>query len=216
MQVIHEMDRQERMQQAGTLFAEAGQLLASSLDYEETLAGVAELAVRSLADFCVIDVVEEGEVRRLQAAHTDPDHAELTRELLRFPLDRKRPHLSLEALDTGKSVLVPEVSVADLEANSQGTEHRRILEALRPRSLMAVPLHARNRLLGVVLFASSTRNYDNADLELAEKLAGLAALEVDNACMYREAQKALQARDRVLGIVAHDLRNPMNAILMIV
>src|SRR5690606_22629846 len=174
MQVTHDVDRQERMQQAGQLFTEAGQLLASSLDYEETLAGVAELAVRSLADFCVIDVVEDGEVRRLQAAHADPDRAELTRELLRFPLDRRRPLLSLEALDTGRSVLVPEVSGADLEAKSQGAEHRRILEALRPRSLMAVPLHARDRLLGVVLFVSSSRSYDDDDLELAEKLAGLA------------------------------------------
>jgi signal transduction histidine kinase len=79
---------------------------------------------------------------------------------------------------------------------------------------MAVPLLARDRLLGVVLFVSSSRTYGDGDVALAERLVQLAALEVDNARLYREAQQALRARDRVLGIVAHDLRNPLNTINM--
>src|SRR5690606_34018274 len=113
------------MVQAEALLAEFGKLLASSLDYEETLAGVAELAVRFIADFCIIDLLEDGAIRRQQAAHADPLKAGLTRELLRFPLDRSRPHLSREALETGKSVLVPEVSDQLLRQMTQNEEHRR-------------------------------------------------------------------------------------------
>lgn len=199
-------------QQYERCLAEMWSLVVSSLDYDETLAGVAGLAVRTLADFCVIDILEGREVKRLQVAHADPARAALTRELLRFPIDRRQPHMSLAALETGRSVLVPEMTGATLASMTQGEEHRRILEALQPRSMMAVPLLARGRLLGVALFVSSSRAYDENDVVLAERLVQFAALELDNARLYREARQALQARDRVLGIVAHDLRNPLNTI----
>lgn len=193
---------------------EAASVLASSLDYEETLAAVAQLAVRSLADFCVIDVVQDGEIRRLQATHADPDKAALMRELLEFPLDRGRPHLSLEALDKGTPLLVPEVTEAMLESVTQGPEHRRVLKALQPRSLIVLPMIARERVIGVMLCVSSSRSYEEDDLALAERLARLASLEVENAEHHRDLQRALRERDRVLGVVAHDLRNPLNVIAM--
>jgi signal transduction histidine kinase len=205
---------QQQKRQADKLLAEAGSMLASSLDYGATLAAVAELAVRSLADFCVIDIFENGELRRVQVANADPARAELTAELMRFPIDRRRPHMSLAAIESGKSVLVAHVTEAELEAVSQSAEHRRIIEALTPRSFMAVPLLARERLLGVVLLVSSHRSYGPDDVELAERLVQFAALEVDNARLYEDARAALLARDRVLGIVAHDLRNPLNTITM--
>jgi signal transduction histidine kinase len=186
----------------------------SSLDYDKTLAAIAQLAVRSLADFCIIDLVEDETIRRAQVAHADPGHAELTAELLNFPLDRKCPHMSLRVLETGESALVRDVTAEVLEFHSQSPEHLRIIQALQPRSIMAVPLRARGRLLGVVLFVSSSRNYDVDDLALAERFGRIAALEVDNARQYRGASEAVAARDRILGIVAHDLRNPLNTIVM--
>lgn len=199
---------------ADRFLLEAADLLASSLDYDQTLAAIAQLAVRSLADFCVLDVVEDETIRRAQVAHADPRHARLTAELLNFPLDRERPHMSLRVLETGESALVQDATAEVLESHSQSPEHLRIIQALQPRSIMAVPLRARGRLLGVALFVSSSRNYDVDDLALAERFGRIAALEVDNARQYREARHAVSARDRVLGIVAHDLRNPLNTIVM--
>lgn len=202
---------------ADRFLVEAAGILASSLEYENTLAALAQLAVRSLADFCIIDLLEaDGEIRRVQVAHADPDQAGITAELLRFPIDRQRPHMSLRVLQTGEPVLAPDVTADVLDAVAQDDEHLRILQALRPRSYMAVPLLAHHRLVGVVLFVSSHRAYSADDLEIAEKLALLAGLEVDNARHYREARQALEARDRVLGAVAHDLRNPLNTIVMTV
>src|SRR5690606_18282577 len=191
-----------------------GRLLASALDYDATLSRVAELAAHSAADFCIIAVVEGEEVRRQQVAHADPERLGLTRELLRFPLDRWPPHLPVQAREGWRSMRVPEMSDAVPEATPRGEEHVRILKALGCRSLMAVPLLARGRLLGTVLFVSARRSYDEGDLVVAERLAHLAALEMDNARLYAEARQAILARDRVLAIVAHDLRDPLSTISM--
>src|SRR5690606_1250390 len=134
---------------------EAALILASSLDYEETLSAVARLSVRSLADLCMVDLVEDGEVRRLQAAHADPAYAQLTEALLSYPLDRQRPHLSLLALETGAPQLVPRISPGDLESVAQDAQHLHILRSLHLRSLMAVPVLARGSVIGVILFVSS-------------------------------------------------------------
>lgn len=199
---------------ADRFLLETADLLASSLDYDETLATIAQLAVRSLADFCVLDVVEDETIRRAQVAHADPGKAQLTAELINFPLDRDRPHMSLRVLETGESALVPDATPDVLESLSQSPEHLRVIQALQPRSIMAVPLRTRGPLLGVALFVTSSRNYDVDDLALAERFGRFAALEVDNARQYRAAKQAVAARDRVLGIVAHDLRNPLNTIVM--
>ena len=193
---------------------EAALVLASSLDYEETLSAVARLAVRSLADLCVVDLVEDGEVRRLQAAHADPAYAQLAEALLTYPLDRQRPHLSLSALETGEPELVPRLSPDDLESVAQDARHLHILRSLHPRSLMAVPVLARGSVLGVILFVSSSRTYDALDLAVAAQLGRIAGLELENARQYRTLRQALVVRDRVLGVVAHDLRNPLNTITM--
>lgn len=208
------LDRHDQIRRASRFLTDVGRLLASSLDDEETVAGVAQFAVETMADFCIVDVVEDGQVNRLRVAHADPGLAALVGELLAFPLDRRRPHLSLTALETRRSVLVSDVTAAFLDSTAQGPAHRRILEALRPRSLMAVPMLGRDHVLGVVLFVSSDRRYDADDLALAEGLVRLGAVQVENARLYREAQRAVQARERVLGIVAHDLRNPLNVIEM--
>lgn len=194
---------------------ESAAILASSLEFEHTLAALAQLAVRALGDFCIIDVVDhDGEIRRLQVAHADPDRAALTAELLRFPIDARFPHPSLQVLRTGQPVVVRSVTPAVLDAVAQDGEHRSIMDSLEPRSLLAVPLLAHTQIVGVMLLGSSTSIYDADDVVVAEKLALLAGLEVDNARHYRAAQQALEARDRVLGVVAHDLRNPLNTIIM--
>lgn len=193
---------------------DAASLLAASLDYDETLSAVAQLAVRFLADFCVIDVLDGDQLRRVRVAHADPARTALTEELLRFPLDRSLPHMSVQVLETGAPLLIPEVTGAILDTITQGPEHRRIVEALDPRSVMAVPLRGGGGVAGVALFVSSTLSYGLDDLALAEKLGLLAGLEVDNAKHYRDAREALMGRERILGVVAHDLRSPLTTIVM--
>jgi signal transduction histidine kinase/HAMP domain-containing protein len=203
--------RQNR--QGLALLAEAGEVLGTSLDYDQTLANVATLATRSIADWCLVDLADGGTIRRLHVAAKDPQKQRVADELGRIPIDRLRPHLSMKTLATWRSVLLPDLASEYVDSLAQSDEHRRILREVRATSLISVPLISRNTLLGSIVFLSSGRRYDERDLRVAEDLARRASAAIDNARLYWEAQTATQARDELLGIVAHDLRTPLTAIV---
>jgi signal transduction histidine kinase len=214
--------RESAEQEAARLrfFAEATIALASSLNYDETLQRVAQLAVPVLSDWCVVDLVDErgGELRRVSVAHRDPALNELARGwALGYPTDWVATRGVAEVIRTGEPELVRDIPDRLLvEAAHSGGE----LEALRAlglESYLIVPLVARGRSLGAITLVSavSGRRFDASDVELAGELARRAALAVDNARSYLEAQQAIRIRDQVLATVSHDLRNPLSAIRLI-
>jgi PAS domain S-box-containing protein len=215
--VLRDMTERKRMEDEQRLLAEAGLILTSSLEYEATLTNVARLAVRSLADYCALDILEEdGRVRRLAVAAADKSNSALADALQFYAIDHSQPHLSSDALATGKAILYPEVTDELLQSLVQDKDHLKILRLLGLRSLMAVPLAASGKTFGALLLLSSHphRRYGPVDLRLAEELSWRAALAIDHALLYKQAQQATRARDEVLGIVAHDLRNPLNSIAL--
>lgn len=212
---IRDMTEHVRVSNEQRFFAEAGTVLAASLDYDDTLTRVAELAVRDFADVCLVDIVEEsGDVRRLRVVSREPRLAGTCQALEHFALDRGRPYLLRTTLETKRPLLVPRVTAELLVSMSQSDEHHEILRTIGPRSVITVPMLAYDKLLGALGLISSraTRVYGNADLRFAEELARRAALSIQNARLYRTARRAIQARDDVLGIVAHDLRNPLSTV----
>lgn len=215
--VIRDITDRRRTLDEQTFLAEVGRVLAGSLEYEDTLRGVAELTVRFVADVCAVDMVEEGfDVRRLEVRYRSPELEAAARDLREVELDRSRPHLMAAVLETRGPVLVSPVSAEHLDSLAQGPEHRATLERLEIRSYMAIPLVARDRLLGALLLLAcgDSRPFDRGDLRVAAELGAMAGLAVDNARLYREARRAVQARDDILGVVSHDLGNPLQAIFI--
>ena len=185
------------------LLAAAGPALSASLDYEETLRRAARLLVPDLADWCLLDIVEEdGRVHQLAVAHADPEKEVLLRrlrEVRSFGADD--PGSTAEVLRTGRSVLLPGLPDWSLYEQEIGAgEHLEILRQLEPRSLMSVPLLARGRTLGAMTLVSSLpdRRYDDDDLLLAENLAYRCALAVDNARLYRDRSEIARVLQRSL------------------
>ena len=204
-----------RAEEALRLLSGAGALLASSLDYEATLQAVARLAVSALADYCVIDTMEEdGSLRRLAVAHRDPEQEPLVQELRRFVPDPRGPHPLFDALRSGESRFLPDLDEAFWERIASSAEHLAILRALCPTSYMAVPLTARGRRLGILTFVAThdSHRYGPEDLALAAELAGRCALAIDNARLYREAQEAIRLRDEFLSVAAHELKTPVTSL----
>ncbi|HEX6911782.1 MAG TPA: MHYT domain-containing protein [Longimicrobium sp.] len=174
--------------------AEASRVLASSLDYEQTLDAVAALAVPVLADWCAVDVLtQDGELRRLAVKHTDPEKVRLVREIeRRWPTPRDTPYGLAHVVRTGRPELVPHIPGEMLEASARDPEHLRLIRALGLRSYICVPLLARGKVLGALslVHAESGRAYDEGDLAVAEDLARRAAVAIDNARLYGETEEA--------------------------
>jgi PAS domain S-box-containing protein len=184
------------------LLASVGPALYSPLDYEVTLDRIARLAVPELADWALVDIIEEdGSVNQLAATHADPAREDLLRELkVHRRFDEGAPGTVARVLRTGGSVLVAEASDRLLAESATGEEHLRLLRDLEVCSLISVPLLARGRTLGAMTLVSSSpeRRYDEEDLALAENLAYRCALAVDNARLYRERSYIARTLQRSL------------------
>jgi PAS domain S-box-containing protein len=223
--VFRDVSVKRKAEQRRAFLAEATSILAASLDYEMTLKRIAELAVPSLADWCVVDIVEPSGSgsRQLAVAHMDPAKVELARELrLRYPPSPDASSGVPNVLRTRRSELHVEISEQLLERAAVDDDHLRILRQLELRSAMEVPLIARGDILGVISFvyAGNARRYSEADLSFAEDLAQRAAVAIDNTRLYAAEQHARKAadianhaKDEFLATVSHELRTPLNAIL---
>ena len=186
--------------------AEAGELLSASNDADQVLKDLAQLCVPAIADLCVVDALnEDGSIRRVEVTRADSSMAALAASIA-IPSAEGALWLS-NILDSKRANLhVPDLSTP------QGAS----VAALGLRSFIIAPLMARGETLGALTLISATRdrNYGDDDVDLSTDLARRAALELDNARLYQQAQQATRARDDVLGIVSHDLRNPLNTISM--
>lgn len=206
----------ENAQVRMAFLAEASAVLAGSLDYEATLAKISRLAVPKLADWCAVHVVtDENTIQRTGLAHADPTKEELLRNIRqRYPLERNPAHPVVRAVHAGERTFSPEISPELLGAISRDEGQLALLQQVGITSYMCVPLVARGRRIGAVAFvlADPVRRYTADDLALADDLAGRAALAVDNARLYQEAQSALKVRDDFLTAVSHDLRTPLTPI----
>ncbi|HEY9858022.1 MAG TPA: PAS domain S-box protein [Candidatus Obscuribacterales bacterium] len=183
----------KQAEESQRFLAEASTLLATSLDYQTTLENLAQLMVPHLADWCVVDVVEEDQtLRRVAIAHADPDKLQWASELdRRYPPEPNASRGTTNVVRTGESEFYPEIDEALLRSITQDSEHLEILRQVGFSSVMLVPLVARGRTLGVIsiVSAESGRHYTRSDLAFVEDLAHRAALAADNARLYREAQE---------------------------
>jgi signal transduction histidine kinase len=200
-----------------SLLAKASTLLDSSLDYRVTLQKVARLAVPTLAEWCAVDLVTDGAVEQVAVAHSDPQEEVRLRDLGgRLPTETNLSLGVAHVLCTGRPDIYPNVSDLAWDGRELDDEHPRILRELGARSYMCVPLRSRDQVVGVLSLACSKprSRFDKADLELAEELARRSSWAMENARLYQEAQVAIRMRDDVLSVVSHDLRNPLDSIMM--
>jgi DNA-binding response OmpR family regulator len=210
--------RAEADRQRAEFLAEASRMLGQSLDAQTTLAVLPRLAVPRIADYCVVDLTDgDGPPVRTGAAHVDPAGEAVLR--LGSPLWAgvlPHDHPMVRALTQGQFVLLGDLDAESLETAGATPDELETLRRLRPCSLVSVPLMVAGRVGGAIslVMSSSGRRFGPDDLALAEELVRRASAARENAMLYRDAQEATRARDQILAVVAHDLRNPLSTIRM--
>ncbi|MBW4681336.1 MAG: PAS domain S-box protein [Microcoleus vaginatus WJT46-NPBG5] len=199
---------QKRTESALYFLIEASTLLAASLDYETTLENLAELVVPYLGDWCAINIIDADESCRCVAvAHKDPSREPLVRELQRrYPADSDGTYSYLKRLRCGETDQPWQISVGfdicdtKMEAIANDAEHLELLQALNFRSYMCLPIRFGKQTFGSILLVLSdrVRRYTQADMTLAEDLGRRAALALDKAQLYRQAQETSKNLSQVI------------------
>jgi PAS domain S-box-containing protein len=213
--VLRDVTDRNRSHETQEFLAEAGEILASSLGPDETFRNVTRLAVPRLADACVVNSYREGAFHSVSVAHIDPERgSELEKQRSEHPLDPEGNHPVTDVIRTGRTLLWSGKEGSERLRESAQGELQDIFEN-PPSSGIITPLVARGNLLGVLSFYRETASYDANDVFLAEELARRAALAIDNARLYEQVHAGIRARDDMIGIVSHDLRNPVNAVRML-
>jgi PAS domain S-box-containing protein len=232
--IFRDFTERKRAEDTARFLAAVNLELTRSLDYEETLRRVADLAVPTLADWCAVDVIDDrGGLQRLGVAHVDPAKVRLAQELAaRYPDTPSSTDGRWQVAKTQNPMLLGEITDDQIVAAARDAEHLAILRSLEMHSMIVVPLVARGQSLGTIslVAAESGRRYGPRELAVAEDLAVRAALAVDNARLYYEAQEqarvhvelnaalrsamnqlehSLRTRDEFLASAAHDLKNPL-------
>ncbi len=212
--ILHDVTERRRSEQRMAILNEVSTALTSSLDYDETVARVVRLMVPTLGDWSVLHLVEGSDVR-WSAAHRDPPLDARLREMSARTVPLSRRHLLPSTLYTGRSLQLDLDDDDGLAARLQSDESASFVRTLGTRSVLCAPLVARGVTIGALsLMASDPRRYGDDELRLLEDVAHRAALAVDNARVFRRAQHAAEVRRDLVAVVAHDLKNPLNAVAM--
>ena len=216
-------DDAEAARRRAAFLAEAGRLLAESVDQTSTLVALAKIALPTLGAWCVIDILDEDDtIRRLGIFHPDPEKQKLARRLEATWLPEKDDPFGAPAMVRHRETLAITENIEPmLAATVHGAKNMDTLRQLGIGSLLTVPLVARKKLLGAITFVSAEcdTTYSPEDIQLAEDLAARAALALDSAQVYevaqtlrRSAETANRAKTAFLGAMSHELRTPLNAI----
>jgi PAS domain S-box-containing protein len=200
----------KRAEETEHLIADVVSVLAENFEYGTAMARLARVLVPRLADWCVIDVIDDHGVRQEAQAHSDTAKEARVRDLA-----CRQPDSDVARILRSGTPEIYAVSDPARVAMALGATQE-VVRELGADSCMIVPLRARGQVLAAMTLVrlESRERFDAPDLAMAEDVGLRAGLAIDNARLYMDAQRATLARDEILALVSHDLKSPLSAISM--
>ncbi len=213
---LRDVSVRQRFERRQSFLADAGERLAATFEMDDTLARIASLAVPALADGCIVETRVDDGFRADATAHVNPVIAKTLARIelagVRYPPEdnplnriRRSPEAILIEADT---------TVQMLHLNSTAA-YQDAVKVLRARSALFIPMIGRGQLIAVLTLFRTERPFDAHDMQFAADFARLIALAMDNARLHDVLKRNLRSRDEIMGIVSHDLRNPVAAVKML-
>ena len=215
--LLRDVTERRRLDDGQRRLAAAVATLGETLELDVTERAIAQLPLPWLGDGVLLDVLTGAQqLRRVPAVTGEAALDAALAAVAAHPIDLDSPSRVVDVLRRGRTDLVPEVDDEWLEAHTADADELLRMRALGMCSVLLVPLVAREHVLGVltVFRVEGKPAFTDADRVIAEELALRAAFALDNARLYATARLATLARDHALGVVSHDLRNPISAIGM--
>jgi len=194
----------------------ASKILSSSLDYHMTLKSIGELVVESVADFCTIDILENGKLQRVVVRMSDRKKDIEAQKFYDFPSDPKNKNATYDTMKLGKPIIIKKVNNKWINSVSKIREERELMKKINFSSFMFTPLQSRGQVIGVMTIGSIQKGfvYSDADAVFIKELADRAGITIDKAKLYTEAREAIRIRDEFLSIASHELKTPLTSILL--
>lgn len=217
--LAEQMGRAEAEKTAERLsfLSEASASLNRSLDYKETVEAFAASVVQFMADWCVIEIINEaGEDNDQTIVHRDPEMAKWVYEFYKkYPRDPNASYGASQVMRTGVAELHTSTPTDRLKMRMGGQIDEELIDKLGFKSVMVVPLRTYDKVFGAIIFASATAEkvYDQLDLSLAQELASRASFAIENARLYKKTQEANRAKNAFLANMSHEVRTPLAAVL---
>lgn len=214
--IIRDITAQKQAEDNLTFLSEASRLLASSLDYTQTLRHIAQLAVPRIADWFAIDMLDgTGKMKLITVMHKNPHMVKWAQELRSAsPPDMSSQSGLPKVIRTGQPELVSHITDEMLNAPTVSDKERRLVKKIGLRSIMIVPLFRDRKTVGGITFvtAETKRHFTQKDLDMAEELANRASVALEHAALYQSSQDAVAARDNFIAVASHELKTPVTSV----
>lgn len=214
--VLRDISVRKRFEQRESFLAEAGEKLAAAFGSTETLTQAARLAVPAIADGCILENKVGAGFQVGATAHVDAAVEGALDDVMtagvRIP---RNEHPLSEILEKRAPVLIQTNAVARIVEASTVETYKTAIRTMNPRAALFLPLVAREQLIGALCLFRTAAGFDGDDLAFAVDLARMTALALDNARLHDTVRASLRARDEMVGVVSHDLRNPVAAVRML-
>lgn len=163
----------------------------------------------------MIDLYENGKIIRHLSKHTNSGIELIMRKIQeQFPPDINSPAPTARVIRSGEPELLSPLTLEQIRSHTTSDKHYNYIAYSGLHSHLTVPLQLRGKTIGSLSMwiTSKRRPFNETDVEMGMEIGRFAALAIDNARLYREAQEAISQREDFITIASHELKTPITSL----